>query len=72
MDEMEWGYEELQELMTTLTLIAATLNYHKIAIETALSCIEQLDARSQVTISAHQSLAARLEKLESVTYGDGK
>lgn len=63
---MKWGDEDdqIQELITTLVLIVATLNEHRQAIEVALACIEQLDARSQVTISSLQSLSARIEKSE--------
>lgn len=69
---MEWGDQQIQELITTITGLILALNQHQEVLDVILSCVEQLDARSQVTTSAHQSLAARLDKLENVTYGDGK
>ena len=62
---MEWGNDEVQELIITLTALVASINMHQNAIEVMLGCIEQLDARSQVTTSIIQSLTARLEKLEN-------
>lgn len=69
---MEWGEEQIQDLITTIGVIIAYLNAHQEALDVALACIEQLDARSQVTQSAYAGVLARLEKLENCTYGDGK
>lgn len=69
---MEWGDEQIQELITTIGILLAYINAHQEAIDIALDCIEQLDARSQVTQSAYAGVLARIEKLENCTYGDGK
>lgn len=62
---MEWGDEQIQELLITLQSIAAAVSAQQEVILVLMGCIEQLDARSQVTTSAFQSLTARLEKLEA-------
>lgn len=63
--DLEWGEEQVQELILTLTTMVAAINSHQETLNVLIACIEQLDARTEVVQSAYHSVSTRLDKLEA-------
>ena len=62
---IEWGDKEISDLLDTLRDLVVVLNVHRDYIQHLALAIEELEARSVVTMSAYQGITARLDKLES-------
>lgn len=62
---MEWGDEQVIELVTILKTMAAALNVHQVVIQDMALALQALEARTLVTMSTYQGLSARLDKLEA-------